>query len=110
MTQDNDLISQLTTLLQFDPIKEPGITPDAFSEVLAEIARDRQEKAKAKAREVITKAVELRKQMANARREFEKQEREFNKELGKLLNHLQTAVNGRTEEATAAPPPEPDAT
>lgn len=94
---DQDNGARLAQLLEFDPGKEPGITKDAFADVLKELAEERREKAKAKAREVIVKASELRKKMVAARREFDKQEAAFNKELGKLLGQLQAAVNGKPQ-------------
>jgi len=104
MSQSVNLIEELSNVLGHNPTKEPGITKDAFAEILTELQAERKEKAKVKARETVVKAVELAKQMSKARREFEKIEAGFNKELTQLLGQLRSAVNGQPAKEESSTP------
>ena len=101
---------KLTSLIGFDPAKEARTAPTAYQEVLAEITRERQDKAKAKTKEILLKAMDLRQKNANTVREFNKQQEAFEKELKKLLSQLQQSLTeGAAEVAADTPAEEPEA-
>lgn len=88
-----DQTERLVSLAGFDPAKQPKVTEQIFKEVMSDIQKERADKAKAKARELIVKALDLREQMAKAEREFAQQKAKFEKELGKILNQLEQDLN-----------------
>ena len=100
----SDVVSRLTALAGFDPAKQPTTTKEIFAEVVADIHKERAERAKVAAREQLLKAFELREKMSKVEREFLSQKAKFDKELGKMLNRLEASLQGR-------PPPtdEPEA-
>lgn len=95
---DNNSSERLEKLIGFDAAKSSNLTQDLFQEVLGDIKKERFEKAKVAAREQLVKAMELREKMAKAEKEFNSQKAKFNKELGKLLNRLESSLNGRPVE------------
>ena len=95
MANETDNGAKLTQLLGFDAAKEPGITNDVFSAALKEINEERALKGKARAKEVLAKAMELRQQMVKHRRDFEKQYSKFDKDLGKLIRQIEAGINGQ---------------
>lgn len=108
MSDKKDTGERLEKLVGFDAAKHPSITNEVFKEVLADLHKERAEKAKAQATEQIRKALELREKMVKAEREFNKQKQKFDQELGKLLNRLEAQLNGSggAEEQEETPPRE----
>ena len=100
---------RLIDLLGFDPTKQPTLGPkngDLFKEALAEILKERNDKARAKATELFRKAITLSEDRKKARQAFNKADQTFEKELGKVLSQIQSLVSGaeiapEAEEATA---------
>ncbi len=105
-----DNAARLTELLKFDPVKRPNPTKELLEEVLSELQKDRDAKAKEAARVQLTEAIKLREDMHKVKSEFEKQYRKFDDQLGKILNTLENSLRGRVvqEEPTggdSTPPP-----
>jgi hypothetical protein len=90
---------RLEKLVGYDPRKKLSASEELFKEVVADIRKEEEEKAKKEAREQLTKAIELSRKMAGLRKEFEAQEAKFNKELGKLLNRIENNLGGPVTEA-----------
>lgn len=90
---------QLAEILGFDPTREAGLTKDGISDVAAELMKERSDKAKAVAKDFLSKAIDVAQKKAKLEREFKKSSEAFDKELRKLVNRLNAAVAGR-------PPPE----
>lgn len=88
--------TKLQELLGFDPAKKGTLTADLFSEVVKEIADERHKEAKARAKEHLVKAIQLREQMAKARKDFDAQDKKFEKELGKALNQIDGILSGKS--------------
>jgi negative regulator of genetic competence, sporulation and motility len=84
---------RLVGLAGDDVLKRPKVTEEIFKEVMSEIRKERSDKAKAKARELIVKALDLQEQMEKAEKEFRSQKAKFEKELGKILNQLENDLN-----------------
>lgn len=88
---------KLTELLGFDPTKRPtvgGKGSKLFAEALAEITKERDEKAKQQAAELFRKAIGLVEERNKARKAFQQADQKFEKELGKVMNQIQGVVNG----------------
>lgn len=88
---------KLTELLGFDPNKRPSLGQKGgklFTEALADIVKERDEKAKAAATELFRKAIQLSDERNKARKAFQQADQKFEKELGKVLNQIQSLVNG----------------
>jgi len=60
MSDERGNVERLTNLAGFDPAKAPKITRGLFQEVMDDLTKERSDKAKEKARGLITKAIELR--------------------------------------------------
>lgn len=88
-------VMQLEAILGFNPAKEPGVSKSAIDDVVAELAKERSEKAKQVAKGFITQAIGLAQQRAKVVREFNKQVEQFDKEIQKIMNRLRAAVDGR---------------
>ena len=96
---------RLAELLKFDPSKRPSPTKALLEEVLSDLQKERDVKAKDAARVQLTEAIKLREEMHKVRSEFEKQYRKFDDQLGKILNALENSLRGRpTQEETAEAP------
>lgn len=100
---------RLTALLGYDPGKGVGITKDAFQSVLDDLQKERSDESRAKAKELLKKAIELRKQQHALRVEFVKKDAAADKELNKLVNQLESAVNGTPPPAAAEEAPAEEA-
>lgn len=92
---------KLIELMTFDPVKQPGLTSGLFSEVLKEITDERAKEGKAKAKELLVKAMDLRRQMSKAEKDFNNQKQKFDKELGKFLNQINGMLSGKAPEECA---------
>jgi hypothetical protein len=88
---------KLVDMLKFDPGKEPKVPQSAFEEIVADLTKERTEAAKAKAKEILFKAMDIRKKMTTTEREFNKTKAAAEKEMGKLLNQLKSALDGSTD-------------
>jgi len=92
---------RLEKLVGFDPVKKTPATRELFGEVVEEIRKERELKAKEAAREQLVKAFELREKMHKVKKECDAQCAKFDKELGKLLGRLESGLSG-------GPPPSDD--
>ena len=72
---------------------------DILTEALGEISKERAEKRKEAAKELIRKALDLKDQMNASRKEFEGKSKKFDKELGKVMNRLQNMAKGKPLDA-----------
>lgn len=88
MTTPN--ISKLDELLK--PHQEQF---NVLQEALKEVAKEDTETRKGKAKEMIRKAVDLKRQMDEAERTFTAQKKKFDKELGKTLQRLANMSNNK---------------
>lgn len=86
---------KLEGLLGFDPTKRGTLTQELFKEVVQEISKERTDKAKAQAKEHLTKAIQLREGMVKAEKDFNKEKQKFEKELGKVMNQIQGILTGK---------------
>ena len=104
---------RLNRLVGFDPTKKMNATEELFAEVVDELRKEREVKAKEAAKEQLSKAVELREKMDKVRKEFEGQTAKFEKELGKLLSRLEAGLRGgkpASDEATDGETPTEETT
>jgi hypothetical protein len=89
---------KLAAMLEFDAAKRPTLTGELFGEVVKEIKEERAKDAKAKAKEQLVKAMQIREGMAKAEKEFNGQKQKMEKELGKVLNQIQGILSGKCPE------------
>ncbi len=91
---------KLVDLLGFDPTKRTTISKGSklFTEALAEITKERDEKAKGQATELFRKAIALSDERKKARQAFNSADAKFEKELGKVLNQINSLVSGKEPE------------
>tara|TARA_Y100000034_G_C6721861_1_gene319386 strand:- start:243 stop:560 length:318 start_codon:yes stop_codon:yes gene_type:complete len=68
---------------------------DVLKEALKEVSEEQAEKKKKAAKELIVKALELKKQMDDAEKQFTSQKQKWDKELGKVMNRLQNMASGK---------------
>jgi len=85
---------RLEKLVGFDPVKRTPATRELFEEVVSDIRKEREQKAKEAAREQLVKAFELREKMHKVKKECDAQCAKFDKELGKLLSRLESGLSG----------------
>lgn len=95
-----DNVKRLVERMGFDPAARPSASEGLFKEVLDELQKERDLKAKAALKTQLEEAVKLREEMRRIDNEYKKQSSNFNKQLGKLLNSLEGSLRGRqhTEE------------
>jgi hypothetical protein len=89
---------KLQDMLDFDAAKRPTLTQELFGEVVKEIKEERAKDAKAKAKEQLVKAMQIREGMAKAAKDFNNQQQKMEKELGKVLNQIQGILSGKCPE------------
>jgi hypothetical protein len=98
-------LDRLSDVLGFDPTKRPmlkdGKAGKLFQDTLAELTKERDEKAKTQAKEIITKAIGLADEWKKAEKQFMQNKAKFVKELGKLLNQLNGMLSGKEPEPEA---------
>ena len=87
-------IDKLTAVLGFDPAKKPSATGELMKEVLEEVGKERREQAKARAKELLTKAMNLREEFARADKTYNDAKGKFQKELGKMLRGIEALTKG----------------
>jgi len=68
---------------------------NVLQEALKEVAKEDTETRKGKAKEMIRKALDLKRQMDEAERTFNSQKKKFDKELGKTLQRLTNMANNK---------------
>lgn len=86
--------NRLTKIFGRDPAKPHTVTSDMLQEVMKGLDEADREAAKEKATALLTQAVELRKKKVNCVREHTGQIKKFDKEMGKLLNRIESMVQG----------------
>jgi vacuolar-type H+-ATPase subunit I/STV1 len=89
---------KLQKMLGFDPDKKTNITQDALSEAVKEINEERIKEVKARAKELLIKAMQLREQKVKLDREYNQQSGKFDKELGKILKQIEGALSGKSQD------------
>jgi NTP pyrophosphatase (non-canonical NTP hydrolase) len=88
MSDKTSNIDRLRNMVSFDPTKQPKCSTDLFQEIVGEIQKERNEKAREKASGLLRRALEVAEGMAKLDREYNANKAKFDKELGKLLNQL----------------------
>ena len=90
---------QLTTILGFDPAKK--ITPDksAIAEIIGEISKERANKAREAAKQLLTEAIKCQEEFKKIEDAFNKQKNEFEKKLKALLKTITAGLEGTQPEA-----------
>lgn len=68
---------------------------NVLQEALKEVAKEDSETRKGKAKEMIRKALDLKRQMDEAERTFTSQKKKWDKELGKTLQRLTNMANNK---------------
>ena len=68
---------------------------DVLTEALKEVAKEQGEERKRKAKEMIVKALDLKRQMDEAERNFNAQKKKWDKELGSALSRLGNMARNR---------------
>ena len=96
-------LKSLEEIIGFNPTKRPTPTATLFAEVAADLNKERVEKAKTQAKELITKAIDLTTQRDELEKKFRKEVERFDKELGKLMGQIDQLSQGKE------PQPEPEA-
>lgn len=89
MSEEESGVQKLEKLLGHDPSKPftgGGILQEAMEEIKADRIRD----AKNKAKEMLTKAMELHQAILKADQEWKAKIAKFNKELGKILSAVES--------------------
>ena len=97
----NPNVQKLNDLLGYDPIKSAS---PVFTEVAAELAKERAEEGKKRAKELILKAIELRRAFDSKEREFRKLQEKFDKELGQIMRQIDAAQRGAEAPVEAETP------
>jgi len=90
-----DNVERLVKRMGFDPASRPSASEDLLKEVLAELNKERQEKAKVALKATMEEAVKLREEMKKVDNQYNQTRANFNKQLGKLLNSLENSLRGR---------------
>lgn len=93
-------VQKLAEVLKFDPTVE-SFNGDILAEALKEITEERNKKIKVKAKEQISRAMELNSNMKKLKNQADAEIKKFDKELGKIMNQIRATMEGKTiEEAT----------
>lgn len=93
----NDNVGKLNELLGFNPAKRHPLGPKTgvlFQDTLKEIREEREKTAKAQAKDLLLKAMNIQEEWSKAEKQFNNQKAKFDKELGKLLNQINSMLNG----------------
>lgn len=72
---------------------------DILSEALDEISKERADKRKEAAKELIRKALDLKEQKDKNKKEFEGKDKKWEKELGKVMSRLERMAQGKSLDA-----------
>ena len=83
----------------FSSTSQTPITTKILEDVTKELQIEREEAAKLRAKELVGKDIELSQKRDAARKAFSAQDKKFDKELGKLINQIESSVNGRQNES-----------
>lgn len=84
----------LVELLGYEPEKAHKITKELFGEVIEEIKKDRIDVAKNKVKDLLVKAINLRKQADKAKKDFTAQMIKCDEELGKVMCSIDLLLSG----------------
>lgn len=85
----------LNDILGFDATKHPTPTADLFAEVAADLKKERLEKARVQAKELLAKAIELQTQKSALEKKFRAETQKFDKEFGKIMKQIDGLMAGR---------------
>lgn len=94
---DNSPFGKLKAQLGFDPTKPARLSQLLMGEVIADLRKGKIEDAKKKATELLTKAIDLSEKKAQADRAYRKAGQAFDKELGKVIQQINSILEGATE-------------
>lgn len=89
MSNEQGTGEKLKSLLGDEHTKAARVTKDVFKEALAEVNAERYQQAKARAKEVIAKAIELQKQRNQLDATHKKAMKKFDEDLSKLLKEIE---------------------
>lgn len=90
------MATQTPNTSKLDELLKPHQTEfNVLQEALKEVAKEDSEARKGKAKEMIRKALDLKRQMDEAERKFTSEKKKWDKELGKTLNRLNNMANNR---------------
>lgn len=95
--RDNSPFGKLKTQLGFDPTRPAKLSQVLMAEVIADLRKGKIEEAKKKATELLTKAIDLSEKKAQADRAYRKAGQAFDKELGKVIQQINSVLEGATE-------------
>ena len=87
---------RLESLLGFDPAKADATSQDVVQQAVAEIQEERSKAAAAKAKEFITKGMELVQRFDAAQKAARKEEQKFEKDLKKLMDQIDRLKSGKS--------------
>jgi hypothetical protein len=93
-----DNVERLVKRMGFDPASRPSASEDLLKEVLGELNKERQDKAKVALKVTLEEAVKLREEMNKVDKQYNQTRANFNKQLGKLLNSLENSLRGRQQQ------------
>jgi hypothetical protein len=93
MAEQKPGTERLEDLLGHNPSKEL-VGGDILAEAMKEIREERVKEAKVKAKELLTKAIDLHQAITKADQEWRCKVNKFNKELGKVLGRLDAFAQG----------------
>lgn len=90
------MAAQTPNTSKLDDLLKPHQTEfNVLQEALKEVAKEDSESRKGKAKEMIRKALDLKRQMDEAERQFNSQKKKWDKELGKTLQRLSNMANNK---------------
>jgi len=88
MSDKPDNFDKLNDLLGFDASKRTPLG-SVLQDALTEVNEERQEQAKAQAKEIVLEAIGVAEEAKKAEQNFLSAKKKFNKTLGKLMGRLQ---------------------
>ena len=97
---------RLESLVGFDPAKNLSPGNEVLQEALKHLKEEQRQAALVSTKELLVKAIDLRKQMAAKKKEFDQQFQRSEKELGKVLSKLEAMSQGKTLEEVEDKPEE----
>lgn len=92
---DNRNVDRLAKILGYDPAGSHG-GATVLTAALKEIQEEQDKATLATTKELVYKAMELRKQMKNKANQVNAELKKFDKELGKLLNRIEAFSKGKS--------------
>ena len=102
------LVALLTSIVGFDPAKQPTGDKDVLAEVVAEVQKERKDKARGVIKELVVKAMEIRAKIDKSVKAFERERSKDEKDLGKIMTARPVAKKPRPRaKAMRCPPTNP---